>query len=208
MVSKEDLVKELEMEVLTCQRCRLCQTAKQAVPGAGSAQAKIMFVGEAPGYYEDQQGIPFVGQAGKLLDKLLADISIKRAEVYITNVVKHRPPENRDPFPDEIKFCKPFLDRQLEIINPQVIVALGRFGLQYFFPDSKISADHGVPRFWGVRLVYPVYHPAAALRNPAVGRVLREDFLKLPEIISKKEELLYQPLITEDDSNPQMRLFK
>ena len=205
-MTKEESIALLNREVQGCQKCRLFQGTTNAVPGSGSAEAQIMFVGEAPGFHEDQQGLPFVGRAGKLLDQLLSQIGLTRGEVFVANVIKHRPPENRDPFPDEVKACKPYLDRQLEIIDPQVIVSLGRFGLNYFFPDGKISQDHGVPRFLGLRLIFPVYHPAAALRNPEVMKSLRVDFMEIPRILEKRGELLYKPLQREDNSD-QMELF-
>ena len=207
-MSNEEVLQAIDNEVRACERCRLCETATQGVPGDGSATADILFLGEAPGYHEDKNGIPFVGRAGKLLDQHLGEIGLARGDVYITNVIKHRPPENRDPFPDEIKACRPFLDRQLEVIKPKMIVALGRFGLNYFFPEGKISQDHGVPRFWQQYLIYPVYHPAAALRNPAVAAALREDFLAIPSVLAKREELMYKPATSsEDEDTDQMSLF-
>lgn len=146
-----------------------------------------MFIGEGPGYYEDQQGRPFVGQAGKLLDKLLALIKLKREDVWIGNVVKHRPPGNRDPLPEEIEACRPFLDEQIKIIDPKIIVTLGRFSMAKFLPDEKISQIHGQARFvnWrGKRLiVLPMYHPAAALRSGEIMRQIREDFKKIPQLL-------------------------
>lgn len=204
---KEESLQLIEREINSCQRCRLFATATKAVPGVGLTSSRLFFVGEAPGFHEDQQGLPFVGRAGKLLDHLLSQIGFSRSEVFIANVIKHRPPENRDPFPDEIKACRIFLERQLELISPEMIVCLGRFGLQYFFPAGKISKDHGVPRFFGKFLIYPVYHPAAALRNPEVLAVLREDFLQIPVVLNKRQELLYKPALVEDNTN-QMSLFK
>lgn len=204
-MTKDESLALVTGEINACQKCRLYAEATRAVPGSGSPEAPLFFVGEAPGFHEDQQGVPFVGRAGKLLDQLLSEIHLTRAEVFVSNVIKHRPPENRDPFPDEIKACKGFLDRQLELINPKLVVCLGRFGLQYFFPSGRISEDHGVPKFLGKYLIYPVYHPAAALRNPEVLRALREDFLRIPEVLEKRNELLYKPPVEED--NDQMSLF-
>ena len=150
--------------------------------GEGDIDCGVMFVGEAPGFNEDQQKRPFVGRAGKLLDEAIRSIGWKRGDVYITNIVKRRPPENRDPSPDEIEAYKPYLLRQIEIINPGVIVALGRFSMNYFLPDAKISRDHGQVFRVGERIIYPVYHPAAALRSTEMLGVLMNDFKKLPKI--------------------------
>jgi DNA polymerase len=139
-------------------------------------------VGEAPGFYEDKAGLPFVGRAGKLLDNLINDINWKREDVYITNVVKRRPPNNRDPLPEEIEKYKPYLKYQIQIINPKIIVPLGRFAMNYFLPDAKISRDQGKAFWLGDRLIFPIYHPAAALRNPSVLESSRESFLKLKKI--------------------------
>ncbi len=151
--------------------------------GEGSVECAVMFVGEAPGFHEDQQKRPFVGRAGQLLDTLIREVGWKRADVYITNIVKRRPPENRDPLPDEIEAYKPYLTKQLEIIDPKVVVALGRFAMNYFLPDAKISRDHGRLFKIGERLVFPIYHPAAALRSTEMLNTLREDFKKLPQIL-------------------------
>lgn len=151
-----------------------------------------MFIGEAPGFHEDRLVRPFVGQAGKLLDKLLAGIGWPREVVYITNIVKRRPPENRDPLPEEIEKYKPYLTRQIEIIDPKLIVTLGRFSMAYFLPDAKISRDHAVPSVVSTKegetvLVVPLYHPAAALRSTQVLKELEEDFKKLPELLKNAE---------------------
>lgn len=180
---KRHELEKIAEETSTCQKCRLCKTAKQAVPGVGNPDADILFIGEAPGFYEDQQGEPFVGRAGKLLDFLLSQIGMSRQEVYIANIIKHRPPENRDPLPDEIESCKPFLTRQIEIIQPKVIATLGRFSMMYFLPDAKISNVHGQVVPLMKYAIYPLYHPAAALRNPKMKTALISDFLKLPEVV-------------------------
>src|SRR3989344_4227023 len=149
-----------------------------------------MFIGEAPGFHEDRLGRPFVGRAGQLLDALLSEIDWPRKSVYITNIVKRRPPDNRDPLPEEIKAYASYLTRQIESINPKIIVALGRFAMNFFLPEAKISRDHGrVVRHAG-RLVAPLYHPAAALRSTAVEKELREDFRKLPRILREAPTLL------------------
>lgn len=158
------------------------------VPGEGSSDAKIMFVGQCPGFHEDQQGRPFVGRAGQLLAELLASIDVKREEVFITNIVKDRPPENRDPMVDEVRNCSPYLERQIKIINPQLIVALGRFAAEFFIPDGKISQMHGVPHRVKGLLILPLYHPAAALRSAGVLEELQRDFRKIPAVLTGEIE--------------------
>lgn len=170
-----------------CQKCSLYQEATQAVPGAGNPNAKIVIIGEAPGFFEDQQGLPFVGNSGKLLDKLLNTIQIARPDVYICNILKHRPPSNRDPLPEEIKVCTPYLKAQLEIIKPNIIITLGRFSMNYFFPLDSITKVHGVIKqlHWHDLdlTIIPVYHPSAGLRNGAMLASLQADFLKIGEYI-------------------------
>ena len=151
--------------------------------GEGNIDTEVMFIGEGPGFHEDRLQRPFVGRAGQLLDKLFAAINWPRESVYITNILKRRPPENRDPLPEEVKAYSPCLERQIEIINPKVIAALGRFAMNYFLPDAKISKDHGVPQYAGDHLILPLYHPAAALRSTPVLKDLEADFKKLPEIL-------------------------
>lgn len=151
--------------------------------GEGNPEAEIMFIGEAPGFHEDKLGRPFVGQAGKLLDKLLTDIKLPRGSVYITNIVKRRPPGNRDPLPEEIAAYKPYLKKQIQIIDPKVIATLGRFAMNYFLPDFKISQSHGVRVILRGKIIYPLYHPAAALRSTAVLKDLEADFKKLPLLL-------------------------
>ncbi len=175
---------EIATEVKACTRCKLHQGAKQGVPGEGPANAEILFIGEGPGFYEDQQGRPFVGASGKFLEELLAHIGLKRADVFITNVVKHRPPANRDPEPDEIAACAGFLDRQIAALQPKVIVTLGRFSLARYFPGARISAIHGQARQVGGRLVVAMFHPAAALHQQSLRDTLIADFKKLPQLIA------------------------
>lgn len=150
--------------------------------GEGDINCAVMFIGEAPGFNEDMQKRPFVGRAGKLLDEMIIGIGWKRSDVYITNIVKRRPPENRDPLPEEIEAYKPFLARQIEIINPKIIAPLGRFSMNYFLPFAKISRDHGKVFQAESRIIFPLYHPAAALRATAVMEELKTDFKKLPEV--------------------------
>ena len=177
---------QLIRQVNECKLCALSQKRNVAVPGEGNLNSDIMFIGEGPGYYEDQQGRPFVGAAGQLLEDLLDSIGLRREDVYITNMVKCRPPNNRDPLPGEIDACAPYLDRQLKIIEPKVIVTLGRYSLGNFFPGLPIGKGRGVPKKWNNLLVYPVYHPAAALRNGKLRSVLESDFQALPRILADK----------------------
>ncbi len=159
--------------------------------GEGNLDTLVMFIGEAPGFYEDKLMRPFVGRAGKLLDRLIGAAGWKREDVYISNIVKRRPPENRDPLPEEIEAYKPYLAREIEIINPKIIAPLGRFSMNYFLPDAKISKDHGkVFRMKGIRLIMPLYHPAAALRSTSVLQELEKDFAKLKVVVQKADELL------------------
>jgi uracil-DNA glycosylase len=173
--------------VAECKKCPLSKTAINPVPGDGNPQAQIVFIGEAPGEQEDKQGLPFVGNSGKLLDKLLNTIQVSRSDVYICNILKHRPPGNRDPLPEEIKVCTPYLKAQLEIIRPKIIITLGRFSMNYFFPDVSISRIHGSIRslLWQKLelTIIPVYHPSAGLRNGAMLQALQADFLKIGEFL-------------------------
>lgn len=173
--------------------CTLRKTATRAVWGSGNTNANIVFIGEAPGKNEDQQGIPFVGSAGKFLSEMLASIGLKREDVYITNIVKYRPPNNRDPLPQEKTACKEWLRDEIALINPQLIIPLGRHALAYFLPDARISEVHGqlfVQTFsdFGIRSIVPLYHPAAALYNGSLRITLKEDFLKIPGIIKSLKE--------------------
>lgn len=160
-----------------------------AVPGSGSANAGILIIGEGPGFNEDQQGLPFVGRSGKLLDELLAAVPLAREDVFITNVVKCRPPDNRDPLPHEVIACRPYLERQIELLDPRVLVTLGRHSLLRFYPKGKISKDHGKILEWEGRVLFPLYHPAAGLRNPAIKRDLQADVLRLSEAIRESIRL-------------------
>ncbi len=182
-------LEELVAAVRTCTRCALHSGRTHAVPGEGPADATVMFIGEGPGFHEDRQGRPFVGSAGKFLEDLLASIGLKREQVYITNVVKCRPPGNRDPLPDELQACKPYLDRQIELICPKVIVTLGRYSMYRYFPGQSISRIHGQARQVGNTLVVPMLHPAAALHQPQWKATIEMDFKKLPAIIAQAERL-------------------
>lgn len=172
-------------QVSACTDCGLCRGRTNAVPGEGNADADIMFIGEGPGFYEDRQGRPFVGASGKFLDELLVSIGLDRKQVFIGNVVKCRPPNNRDPQPDEIAACKKYLDAQIEAIAPKVIVTLGRHSMQRYFPGESISRVHGQPRRKDSQLVVPMYHPAAALHQASLRQVIEADFRRLPEFLQK-----------------------
>lgn len=180
MSTNQQKLKYIADLIGNCQKCSLYKTATNHVPGSGNPEAKILFIGEAPGAQEDAQGLPFVGNSGKLLDKLLASISVNRSDVFICNILKHRPPENRDPLPEEIKVCVPFLKAQLKIIEPKVIITLGRFAMNYFFPLETIGRVHGKInkiKWQGIDLVIiPVYHPSAGLRNGQMLASLQADF--------------------------------
>lgn len=180
---------DLYERVADCPACALARTRAHTVPGSGPAAAEIMFIGEAPGAREDESGLPFVGRAGQFLDELLASIGLSRETVYIANVVKCRPPGNRDPQPDEIAACRPFLDEQIAIIDPKVIVTLGRFSMQPWFAGSAISRIHGQPKqLPDGRVVMPMYHPAAALRRGDLRAVIFDDFAKLPPLLERARE--------------------
>ena len=170
--------------IKTCVQCDLSKTRNKAVPGEGSLKSKIMFVGEAPGAREDEQGLPFVGAAGNVLSEMLLLVGLNREQVYIANIVKCRPPNNRDPSADEIGQCWKYLDEQIDLIDPQLIVTLGRHSFSNFFPGELISQARGRPREWKDRIVFPVYHPAATLHNPKLKPVLQEDFLKIKALIN------------------------
>jgi uracil-DNA glycosylase family 4 len=174
---------ELYGKIAKCDACRLCKQRKRAVPGEGREDADIMFIGEAPGWHEDQQGRPFVGPAGQFLDELLQSIGLKRSEVYIANVVKCRPPSNRDPLPDEIESCRKWLDRQIEVIKPRMIVTLGRHSMSRFFPGATISRVHGTAWQGDGVTYFAMYHPAAALHQGSLRRVIMEDMLKIPSLL-------------------------
>jgi uracil-DNA glycosylase len=176
-----------------------------AVPGEGPEKAKIMFVGEAPGFHEDQQGRPFVGAAGKFLEELLASINLSRRDVYIANVIKCRPPENRDPQPDEISACRPYLDQQIALIKPQIIITLGRFSMEIAFSGVSISRVHGLPKKVGDIVYFPMFHPAAALHQPKFRSAIETDMLKIPQILADLQSV--EPEKTEPQAPQQLSLF-
>jgi DNA polymerase len=174
-------------EIAACRDCELANYRTKVVPGEGAEDADLVFIGEAPGWHEDQQGRPFVGPAGQFLDQLLASIGLRREEVYIANVIKCRPPQNREPLPSEIQSCRKWLDRQIEIIHPQMIVTLGRYSLARYFPNDSIGKVHGKPRKLGDVIYYPMYHPAAALHQGSLRRTIEADMLKIPQILAQSE---------------------
>ncbi|TMC88393.1 MAG: uracil-DNA glycosylase [Chloroflexi bacterium] len=188
-MSSAEILKEVAAEVSTCANCDLCKSRTRAVPGEGNPQAKILFIGEGPGFHEDKQGRPFVGPSGQLLQELLKSINLKREDVFITNVVKCRPPDNRDPLPSEIDACNDYLDRQIAAIQPLVIVTLGRHSMAKFFSGEKISAIHGRARKKDGYICIPMFHPAAALRTESYKIALREDFKKIPIALAEAERL-------------------
>ncbi len=193
---------ELYAEIERCKNCDLARHRTKVVPGEGPEDAKLLFIGEAPGYHEDQTGRPFVGQAGQYLDQLIGMIGYKRNQVFIANVIKCRPPENRDPLPGEIMACSKWLERQLELIKPRVIVTLGRYSMAKYFPGDSISKVHGRAKRIGNVIYFAMYHPAAALHQGNLRRVIEADMLKLPAVLAeagKMEE--------EKDKPAQLNLF-
>jgi DNA polymerase len=178
-------ITQLTDQISICQKCPLATTRTNTVPGNGNLHTEIMFVGEGPGKNEDLQGIPFVGAAGKYLDKLLASIELSRADIFITNIVKCRPPGNRDPLPEEVKICSPYLTEQINLIKPILICTLGRHAMNFFIPNLLISRDHGQPKRLRGQVYLPLYHPAAGLYNPATRVDTERDFLKIPLILAK-----------------------
>lgn len=216
---KRKKLKEIAEQVAKCTRCGLYRGATNPVPGEGAADARVIFIGEAPGYYEDRRGIPFCGAAGNLLDKLLSAIDLPREKVFIGNMIKHRPPNNRDPLSEEIEACQSFLDEQIETIDPEIIVTLGRFSMNKFLPGEYISKIHGQARFVDFagkrRIVIPMYHPAAALRNGKIMEVIKEDFKEIRKFLEQEtveahqkpdEHLGGQARETKEAEEAQMKL--
>lgn len=187
------VILEIREQVSVCTKCKLNLSRNKVVPGEGPANSQVMFIGEAPGFHENNQGKPFVGAAGSFLDELLAKANLKREEVFITNVIKCRPPANRDPELEELEACRPYLEAQIAAINPKVIVTLGRFSMGYFIENGKISAIHGHPRTVNGRLIVPMYHPAAALHQPALRNTLLEDFSRLPQWLNADDRPAFEP---------------
>ena len=203
----ENSLQHLAEQIRSCQKCPLGRLRTHAVPGEGPADAEIMFIGEAPGNHEDRQGRPFVGASGRLLEKLLAQIELTREDVYITNVVKCRPPSNRDPLPLEIESCIPWLHQQIAFIDPLVIITLGRFSMAQFFPAAtRITRVHGQPLLQDDRAVVPVFHPAAALRNPNWMQDMIADFAQIPHLLERMRAQRAARAQNEDDPE-QLSLF-
>ncbi len=198
---------EMYEKIRICPLCDLSKSRTNAVPGEGPENAEIMFIGEAPGFHEDRQGRPFVGAAGKLLDELLATIGIQREQVYIANVIKCRPPQNRDPMPEELAACKPYIDQQIELIRPKVIITISRFAMTRWFPDKKISDIHGKPKKFDNLVVLPMYHPAAALHQPSLKRVLEEDFKRVPQILKEMASLKEEAEEKKEPPPQQLSMF-
>lgn len=178
-------LEDIAARVRVCTQCDLYKGRTHAVPGAGDPHARIMFIGEGPGYNEDKQGLPFVGRSGVVLDEWLQTIGLTRDDVFITSVVKCRPPGNRDPLPIEIETCRQYLEPQIEVIDPLVIVTLGRFSMARYFPGAKITAIHGKVKYEDGRAYVPLFHPAAVLRNPALEELMTEDFQRIPEALAE-----------------------
>jgi uracil-DNA glycosylase family 4 len=176
---------ELYEEIARCQQCEIARTRNRVVPGEGAEDADILFIGEAPGWHEDQQGRPFVGPAGQYLDQLLNTINLNRQQVYIANVIKCRPPNNRDPLPGEIANCRKWLNRQIELICPKIIVTLGRYSMAMFFPGKSISKIHGTAQKRDGIIYYAMYHPAAALHQQSLRRAIEADMLKIPSLLTQ-----------------------
>ena len=194
---------ELYKEIAVCQRCQLAKYRTRTVPGEGKENAEVIFIGEAPGWHEDQQGRPFVGPAGLYLDQLLASINLKREQVYIANVIKCRPQGNRDPLPAEIFACRHWLERQIELICPKMVVTLGRYSMAMFFPGKSISKIHGTAQKRDNIIYFAMYHPAAALHQQSLRRAIEEDMLKIPALLAEAESM------TETDKQPkQLNMFK
>lgn len=180
---------ELNEQILNCTRCPLHAGRTRAVPGEGPDDPKILFIGEAPGFHEDRSGRPFVGAAGQFLEQMLAGIGFRRDEVFIANVIKCRPPGNRDPQPVEIDACRPYLDKQIELLKPRVVITLGRFSMARYFPGAKISQIHGQPRKIGETLYIPMFHPAAALHQPSLRQTVEADMATIPALLAQFEQL-------------------
>jgi len=213
-MSDEEELAKLAKQIVVCTKCDLHRSRKKAVPGEGPTHAEIMFIGEGPGFHENEQGRPFVGAAGKFLDQLLELAGVTRADVWITNVVKCRPPGNRDPLPNEVETCTSnYLQHQIRIVNPSIIVTLGRFSMGLFFKGAKITQIHGQMRKVGDRFVIPMYHPAAALHQASLKPAIMADFAKLPELLKEaraelgKSEPRGKKQEKKEDDPKQMNLF-
>ncbi|HLU08481.1 MAG TPA: uracil-DNA glycosylase [Oceanobacillus sp.] len=207
---RDEALAVIAAEVRGCTLCDLHLSRTKAVPGAGNNRADIMFIGEGPGFHEDRQGLPFVGRSGDYLNELLKMVGLTRNDVFITNVVKCRPPENRDPLPVEIATCKPYLDQQINLIDPLVIVTLGRYSMARYFPGGKITQIHGKPKIENGRAYIPLFHPAAVLRNPDLRKAMEADFKRIPvtleEIRKQRTDGQKPPPSAGDDAPPPQQL--
>jgi DNA polymerase len=213
MLNAEQTLTQIARAVSSCTNCALHHSRKKAVPGEGPANAEIMFIGEGPGFHENEQGRPFVGAAGQFLDQLLQQAGVTRPEVWIGNVVKCRPPGNRDPLPEELAACDVYLEQQIAAINPSIIVTLGRFSMNKFMPGAKISQVHGQMRKVGDRYVIAMFHPAAALHQASLKPAILADFGKLPELLKQaraglgREKVETQKQAEEKEEPKQLSLF-
>jgi uracil-DNA glycosylase len=213
MLNAEQTLTQIAREVSGCTNCALHHSRKKAVPGEGPAKAEIMFIGEGPGFHENEQGRPFVGAAGQFLDQLLQQAGVTRGEVWIGNVVKCRPPGNRDPLPEELAACDVYLEQQIAAINPSIIVTLGRFSMNKFMPGAKISQVHGQMRKVGERYVIAMFHPAAALHQASLKPAILADFGKLPELLKQaraglgREKVEVEKQAEEKEEPKQLSLF-
>ena len=206
MMDKDDALGKIAEDIAACTACALHQMRIKTVPGAGRGNTEIMLIGEGPGRNEDEQGLPFVGASGKFLTQILLKGGFKREDVFITNVVKCRPPQNRDPKTEELQACANFLERQIEVIDPEIIVTLGRFSMARYFENAKIGQIHGKAILVNDRVIVPMYHPAAALHQPRLRSVIENDFAKLPKLIEgakerRKKKLAHSSLFNEDKQN-------
>ena len=196
---------ELYEEIARCQKCEIAKYRTRVVPGEGAEDADIMFIGEAPGWYEDQQGRPFVGPAGKFLEELLDLINLKRQQVYIANVIKCRPQGNRDPLPQEMLNCRRWLERQIELIRPQIIVTLGRYSMALFFPQKSIGKIHGTAEKRDGIIYYAMYHPAAALHQQSLRETIKADMLKIPQLLAQAKGM---PEVEKEPEIKQINMFE
>jgi len=210
-MSAEETLAQIAKEVSTCKKCALYHSRKLSVPGEGPANSEVMFIGEGPGFHENEQGRPFVGAAGNFLNELLAEAGLKRSDVWIGNVVKCRPPGNRDPLPEELFACNDYLERQIAAINPKIIITLGRYSMNKFMPAAKISSVHGQMQRAGNRFVIAMFHPAAALHQAALKPAIQKDFAQLPKQLEQaRTALKYSvPTATEEpkEDPKQLSLF-
>jgi DNA polymerase len=203
-MNPEEVLAQVTKEVAVCQKCFLYHSRKKSVPGEGPANSEIMFIGEGPGFHENEQGRPFVGAAGQFLDELLAQAGLKRSDVWIGNVVKCRPPGNRDPLPEELAACNEYLERQIAAINPKIIITLGRYSMGKFMPSAKISTVHGQMRRVDNRFIIAMFHPAAALHQGSLKPAIMKDFAQLPKLLEQARAALKRSASTaQADEAPQ-----